>query len=507
MKAGGNSENIELERLRAAESLLRSIAANAPDFILQFDREGTISYMNRPAPGFTLEQMIGSNVRRWMEKESHEDFGRTVDCVFETALLSSYESVGSVSGRCYINRVSPVIENGRVTSAILITHDVTELKEAERSLRESDARYRALVDASFEGVAISVEGRVVAANPAMAAMFGCKVEELIGLSAADLTTAESSALVAKRIAEEYEAPYEIVAMRRNGTTFPCEALGRGIVYSGQPARITGLRDLSERHRQTAERARLEERLHQAQKLETLGLLAGGIAHDFNNLLNVILGSLELAWPAPDDPADLEKNLEQARLAALRAGDLTQQLLVYAGRGRRQTQALNLNAMLTEVVDMLRVSLAGNVEFELSLDRDLPLVQADIAQCRQVAMNLIINASEARKNGKGTVRIQTGALEADERFLLDCVNGGDALPGHYVFMEVADDGVGMDAATLSRVFDPFFTTKTRGRGLGLASVQGILRAHKGAVRVSTTVDRGTTFSILLPLGRPNTAPAP
>ena len=488
-------EQDEIARLRAAERRLQSIAANAPDFILQFDRDGTISYMNRPAPGHTLDDMIGSNVRRWMEPENHEGFNRTVEKVFATGQLSSYESVGSVSGRHYINRVSPVLESGRVGSAILITHDVTDLKEMVRQLEEVDARYRALVDSSFEGLVLSIGGRVIAANPAAAKLFGYTVDEMVGLTPASITTPESAALIARNIANQEESPYEITGIRSDGSRFPCEALGRTITYEGQEARMTGLRDLSERHRREAEKARLEERLHQAEKLETLGLLAGGIAHDFNNLLTVILANIELALPLPNDPREIEKSLQLTRAAALRAGELTNQLLLYAGRGLRQTEPVDLNGIVRETSQLLQTTLPGGITLQLNLAPDLSRIQGDSTQLRQVAMNLIINAAEAYGEMAGAISVITGSLHADADFLLDCF-GGVATPGDFIMLEVTDDARGMDRALLARIFEPFFTTKPRGKGLGLASVQGIVRAHRGAIRVKTG-STGTTFCVLFP----------
>jgi PAS domain S-box-containing protein len=147
------STKAELERLQLVESRLRSITEHAPDFIIQLDIDGRITYLNRPAPGHTIEEMIGTDVRKWMAPEYHAEFDRTVAAVFETGNVSSYESVGSITGRYYVNRVSPVIAGGNVCSAVLITHDVTELKEAEQALRDSDQRYRDLARASFEGFA------------------------------------------------------------------------------------------------------------------------------------------------------------------------------------------------------------------------------------------------------------------------------------------------------------------------------------------------------------------
>ncbi|HMR80751.1 MAG TPA: PAS domain S-box protein, partial [Polyangiaceae bacterium] len=331
----------EVERLRAVERLLTSITLHAPDYILHFDRAGVISYMNRPPPGHRMQDVLGTNVRRWMEPAFHEAFGAALQRVYETAALASYESVGSVTGRDYVNRISPVLVDGVVESAVLITHDVTELKHAERERAEAEERYRTLVEASFQGLCISVAGEIIHANRAMEEMFGYGPGELVGVTAAQLATPESAAVVLRHIQEGVEAPYEGTAVRKDGSTFPCELLGRNVKYDGKPARITGMRDLTEMRREEAARARRESRVQHAQKLETLGVLAGGIAHDFNNLLTVVASNADLAMRELGDSQQVKASLEQISAAVQRGSGLTHQLLVYAGQVDPRTETVDL----------------------------------------------------------------------------------------------------------------------------------------------------------------------
>jgi PAS domain S-box-containing protein len=485
----------ELERLRTAERLLTSITRHAPDYILHFDRQGVISYMNRPPPGYRMEEVIGSNVRKWMLPEYHEAFAAALERVYETAALSSYESVGAVTGRYYVNRISPVLDEGGVASAVLITHDVTELKRAEQQRAEAEDRYRVMVEASFEGLCISVAGDIKHANRAAEAMFGYGPEGLVGIHASQITTPESAAVVLRNIAAGYEAPYEVMGVRKDGSTFPFEALGRNVRYDGESARITGMRDLTEAHREQAAQTRREARVQHAQKLETLGVLAGGIAHDFNNLLSVVVSNAELALRALDDKARVKRCLEQVVEAAQRGGGFTHQLLVYAGKGDPHTELVDLGAFLSDLGNLLRVSVPNNATLRYELCPELPAVEVDPVQLQQVAMNLIMNASEALHDGVGEVVIRTTGVDLTDD---DEVGKELELPaGRYAAVEVSDTGVGMDAAARARIFDPFYTTKSAGRGLGLAAALGIVRSHRGGIEVESTPGVGTRIRVLLP----------
>lgn len=252
-----------------------------------------------------------------------------------------------------------------------------------------------------------------------------------------------------------------------------------------------------RVRAEANQKLVERRLQDAQKLESLGVLAGGIAHDFNNLLTAILGNASLLRAEHADITTMSGPLEQIETASRRAADLCRQMLAYAGRGRFAFRALDINDVVRDTQSLLRVTVPKKATFELSLARDLPLVLADEAQLRQLLMNLTINAAEAIGERAGTIRLQTthGARSAQE--LADTIFSPQLPAGEYVSLSISDDGVGMTPETVARIFEPFFTTKFMGRGLGLAAVVGIVRAHNGALRVTSRYGEGSTFELLLP----------
>jgi PAS domain S-box-containing protein len=257
-------------------------------------------------------------------------------------------------------------------------------------------------------------------------------------------------------------------------------------------------DYTEKRRQEEQRLALERKLLDSQKLESLGVLAGGIAHDFNNLLTAIMGNANLAAMRIGDEEPARSYLANIDKTSLRAAELCKQMLAYSGKGRFAMQYLDVNEVVRETLDLLEVSVTKKASLRVELRPQLPRVYADSTQIRQVMMNLVINASEAIGDHSGMIRVRTGVLEADAAYFENSAGGGDALPGEYAFVEVSDTGCGMPPETQARIFDPFFTTKFTGRGLGLAAVLGIVRGHKGALKILSEVGKGSTFKFLLPV---------
>ncbi len=268
----------------------------------------------------------------------------------------------------------------------------------------------------------------------------------------------------------------------------------------EPDRMVGtVRDVTDELRAEEERKQLESQMQQAQKLESLGVLAGGIAHDFNNLLVGILGNASLALlDLPSDSA-VRHSVAEIEQAAQRAAELTRQLLAYAGKGRFVVEPVDCSQVVREMTALLRTAVSKNAQVSLSLADDLPPVEADVTQLRQVVMNLITNASDALPDHGGMIYLHTGRQTVDAEYLSSCVPGSDTLPGEFVYIEVRDDGRGMDDVTRGKIFDPFFTTKFTGRGLGLAATLGIVRGHRGAIRVYSEPTKGTAIKLLFPAG--------
>jgi two-component system cell cycle sensor histidine kinase/response regulator CckA len=267
---------------------------------------------------------------------------------------------------------------------------------------------------------------------------------------------------------------------------------------GTPVTMIGtIQDVTERKQAEEEKRNLERQVQQAQKLESLGVLAGGIAHDFNNLLMVVMGHAELASKGISPMSPARENLSEITTAARRAADLCRQMLAYAGKASFSLERVALRELVEEMANLLRTAISKKAILTLNLEPGLPPIEADPSQIRQIAMNLIINASEAIGDRSGVIRLSVGATRCDEESLRKTGLHEELAPGLYVHLEVTDTGSGMDARTRSRIFEPFFSTKFAGRGLGLAAVLGIVRAHKGALKVYSEPGKGTTFKIFFP----------
>ena len=398
------------------------------------------------------------------------------------------------------------------TSFATVLSDIALRRTHEEALETGRLAQRALLDNQPHLAWLKdVEGRFLAVNKVFADACGqSSPEALVGKTDLDVWPRE--------LAEAYRADDTAVmaAGRQKAVEEPIAGVDgirwfetyKSPVYApdGSIVGTTGVaRDVTERKRaeQNARRAEEERRklelsVLQAQKLESLGVLAGGIAHDFNNLLTTILGNADLVRSelAPTHPA--RALLDDIDRASRHAADLCRQLLAYSGKGRFVIQAVSLNDLVSEMEQLLSVSTSKKAVLTRSFAADLPSVMADATQLRQVVMNLITNASEAIGDREGAIALRTGAIMCDSDYFSDAIGDLEQhAPGRYVFLEVADTGVGMEAETLVRIFDPFFSTKFAGRGLGLAAVLGIVRGHKGALKVSSQPGQGTTFRILLP----------
>lgn len=251
-------------------------------------------------------------------------------------------------------------------------------------------------------------------------------------------------------------------------------------------------------RDITERKRTREALLRTQHMESIGLLAGGVAHDFNNLLTSIMTRHTLALAQLDAQTPAYEQIRKAALSTERAADLTRQLLAYAGKGRFQVEAVDLNQIIHENGALLETAVPKNVELRLCMTPDLPTVKADRGQIHQIVMNLVLNAVEAIGMAQGEIEIHTGLCHLDGVSARQLLWKEEPRPGDYAFIEVRDTGVGIPPPLVDRIFDPFFTTKPTGRGLGLSALQGIIHGHGGAVRVQSEVGLGTTFCVVFPI---------
>ncbi len=366
--------------------------------------------------------------------------------------------------------------------------------------------FRLVVEAAPNAmVMIDGTGRISLVNSQAERIFGYERSEMIGQPVEMLINqnlrhnhvAFRDAYLDNPEVRSMGAGRELLAQRKNGTEFPVEIGLNPIPTPSGMGVLAAIVDISERRRAEREKAELEAHVRHSQKLESLGVLAGGIAHDFNNLLSAILGNAELAQSMLTDESPATAYLQNILTASQRAAELTRQMLAYSGRGRFEVRRINVSKAVQEITELLRVSLSKKAMLEFKFHPSLPEVEVDTAQFNQVILNLITNANEALPAEGGSIRVNTGLMQADAAYLSGCAFSDQSEPGTFVYIEVIDTGSGMAPETLSRIFDPFFTTKFTGRGLGLSAVLGIVRGHRGAIRVASNVLQGTSFRVLLP----------
>jgi PAS domain S-box-containing protein len=508
------------EALWRSEKLYRAIGESidygiwvcAPDGRNTYASESYLKLM-----GMTQEQWSNFG---WGDVLHPEDAERTIaawkECIRTEGRWDIEHRFRGVDGKWHpiLARGGPVRdERGQITCWAGINLDISALKQTEESLRESESRERAraveleaLMDAAPAAIFIARDPECLSmgGNRACYALLRRQPEKNLSKSAPDgpmnfRTMRDGveippSELPLQKAASSGEPVrnYAFDVVFDDGVTLnvTCDAvplLDEEGLSRGGVGLLTDVTELK----------RAEERLRQAQKLESLGLLAGGVAHDFNNLLVGVIGNASLAQEIlpPDHPAaDL---LDGVLKTGEQAAHLTRQMLAYSGKGKFVVEPLDLSALIPEMSGLVRPSIPKKIAFSLDLDSDLPAIEADRGQVQQVFMNLTLNASEAIGNHDGLISVRTCVQEVDERYLRLHSETAALRLGKYVCLEVRDTGCGMDDATKTRVFDPFFSTKFTGRGLGLAAVAGIVRGHKGAITVDSAPGKGSCFTVLFP----------
>jgi PAS domain S-box-containing protein len=381
----------------------------------------------------------------------------------------------------------------------------------DRAEAEKD-RLLEIIEAAPDFIStLDLNGCILYANPALLRLRGLA-------DARGRSMAEFRPVAARRLMVETAVPAALARGIWIGESSLLDVREREVPVSelllvqrdeaGRPAYYSIIaRDVSAQRKAERERLETERKMLEAQKLESLGVLSGGIAHDFNNLLTVMLGNASLAtMQLPPDSASAGY-IQQIQTAVLRAADLCQQLLAYCGKGQFSPSLTDLTALVEGTTHLLQVSISKKCELQFDLARGLPPVFVDATQMRQIIMNLVINASDAIGERGGLIKVVTGVSRIDAADPAPARPAPELSPGHYVFLEVTDNGGGMAPEVKARIFEPFFTTKFTGRGLGLAAVMGIVRGHRGALQVDSEPGRGSRFTLLLPAARGEVAPSP
>ncbi|HOT44032.1 MAG TPA: PAS domain S-box protein [Spirochaetota bacterium] len=496
-----NAENT----LRDREERYRALFDQSPVGVFTYDRDMKITDCNEVLARMMKvkrENLIGLDLNDQKDERLLQGLRRVLGGAHASyegpyrSTLADFQLWVSVRGNPLRD------ESGAIIGGMIVMEDVTERNIAQEKLKASEERNRLLVENANEGIVVLQDWRFVFVNPRFVSLAGYPREYLRSRDFTEFVHPDDREMIADRYRRRLDGDrtpfiYEARLVDRAGVIRWVELNSVLFSWEGKPAVLLFIRDIGERKQAEEERSKMEAQIQQTQKLESLGVLAGGIAHDFNNLLMAILGNIDLALLDLSPSSPSRGNLMEAAKASQRAADLCRQMLAYSGKGRFMNELINLNEIIEDMKHMLEVSVSKKAMLRYNFVPNLPSIEADATQVRQIIMNLVINASDAIGEKSGFISLSTGVMMCDRAYLSETWLNEGLPEGAYVYIEVADTGCGMDPVMLPKIFDPFFTTKFTGRGLGLAAVLGIVRSHRGAIKLFSERGRGTTFRILLP----------
>ena len=514
-----NAREVTERRLRESEERHRTLLDKNLDGV-GLVRDGKIIYANPvlcEMMGCEREEVIGRSPREFTVPEDRERLDRRIVEVLAggESFPSEYRLLRKDGTVLPVEGISRSIQYEGKPALLSVIRDIRARKDAEEARRRSEERYRVLYnDNPSMYFTVNDRGIVLSVNRYGAEQLGYEVDDLVGTDVLAIFFEDDKENVTNQLAHCVANPnevhhWEFRKVCKDGSIMWVREAARAITGTdGEVLVLVVCEDITERKRVEDERRQLEAQVQHAQKLESLGVLAGGIAHDFNNLLVGILGTAGMTMADDSLGSSAKHNLQEIEKTAQRAADLCKQLLAYSGKGHFVIRPINLTEEVEDLAHLLQISVSNKAVLNFDLARSLPAVDADVTQIGQVVMNLVRNASEAIGDNIGAVRVATGVTTIDKDESSEDYQLAKLTPGEYVFLEVSDTGGGIDDATLPKIFDPFFSTKLAGRGFGLAAVLGIVRGHRGSIRVHSEPGRGTTFRVLLPRStRPVGRPAP
>ncbi|MCA9645114.1 MAG: PAS domain S-box protein [Myxococcales bacterium] len=513
--------------LRASEELIERLLDGVPGGVVFVGLDGSVGMGNAEAQrilGLSYDELTQRYVTDFSTVTLREDGSPlpAEEYPVSQALLTGREQPPMVIGvrtpdgelSWAVFKAVPVRdpETGEHTGALVTILDITARKRAEENVQRSENRYRELVERSPDPISIVVKGKIAFANrTALGLVRANAASDVIGRSVFDFFDPARREALNHRSLEILDgaslAPFEERLLRLDGTVGWVELSATAVTFEGERALFVSSRDITARRDAENRLRRYEAQMQHTQKLESLGILAGGIAHDFNNLLVAIVGNADLARLRLGNTSPALECLDRIQAAAQRATDLTNQMLAYSGKSRFVVTEVDLSQLVAEMSELLGSVISKRATLHRDLAEGLPAVEADPTQLGQVVMNLITNASDALEGSEGDVFVSTRLVDVDRGFLQQTYLDEGLPEGRYVCLEVRDTGCGMDETTRSKIFDPFFTTKATGRGLGLAATLGIVRGHRGAMRIDTEIGSGTLFRIYFPCSNAPSSRAP
>lgn len=492
--------------LSESEHRLRTITDTVNDAILMIDNDGNITFWNPAAErifGYTHEDALGQNLHRlllptrYLERyeQAFNHFktsgtGRALNSTLELAALhkNGQEIVIELS-------ISSLKIQGS-WHAVGIVRDISKRKAEEMVLKESEARFKALHDASFGGIVIHDYSRILECNHGLSELTGYLREELLGMDPFALIAPAWLEIVRRNDASGFDQSYEAEGIRKDGSIFPLNIRSKTMPYKNEEVRVTEYRDNTDQKRVEKEKDLLQRQLIQAQKIEAIGTLAGGIAHDFNNILGAVIGYAEMARDASEPGSEIGDYLDRVLEASQRASSLVNQILAFSRQADTQKIILDPIHIIKEVVKLLRASLPATITITVDYGEDSGAVFADPTQFHQVILNICTNAFHAMERTGGSLTVNVSCCEVDRDQLQ---NFPTVLPGKFVRVVIADTGTGIPQELLAKIYEPYFTTKNigDGTGLGLSIVHGIVNTSGGFITCESVVGKGTSFALYFP----------
>jgi len=496
------------EALRESEKRYRSLVELSPEAII-VHQDWKIVYINPEGTkmfgGMNSDEIIGNSLYDFIPPEYHEIIKARTEQIYEERKTQSEIELKVLrpdKEEIDVLETGTSIDYMGQPAALGVIRDITERKLTEEALQAGEERYRRLIELNPDSIYVFREGKILYVNQATINMMGAKgKEELIGKKIFDLIHPdyrEKAKHRARLAMEKGEVSplMDFIFLRLDGEEIYIQAMAAPVVYEGEPAILSAIRDVTEQKRAEAEKAKLEAQLQQSQKLEAIGTLAGGIAHDFNNILTPFIIHTEMALMSIPEDSPVRHNLKEALTAGHRARDLVKQILTFSRQREQKRKPLRVSLVLKETLKLLRASLPTTIEIKQNVEAERDWVVTAPTYIHQVLMNLCTNAAHAMGDKGGTLDIRLEDIRLDSD---DMIQYPDLKSGTYARLTVADTGHGMGSVTRERIFEPYFTTKEKeeGTGLGLSVVHGIVKDLGGEITVDSELGKGSTFKVLFP----------
>jgi two-component system cell cycle sensor histidine kinase/response regulator CckA len=498
------------ERKRAEDALIesenrfRKLIEQSPVVYEMYDKDGVQRMVNQAyAKLWGIDPRSTVGVFNLWKTEQSEKLRPHVEKAYAGEVMvlpemywDARKEVGQGRDRWISSIIYPLVDrHGKVDNIVILHEDVTQRRQADVALRESEEKFRNFAEQSLVGIYLIQDGFFKYVNPKFAELHDYTVEECLDdLPVTQLVHPDDRAVVhenmRKRLSGEVATVhYNFRGLKKNGDIIHAEVFGSTTMYNGKLVTIGTFLDITEK-------VEIENKLRQARKMEAVGTLAGGIAHEFNNVLGIIMGNTELAIDDLPQWNPTQRHLMEIKAACMRARDVVRQLLNFSRKTDVIKKPIDLMLVVSESLKLMRASIPSSIQINSQLPVNGCPVVADPTQIRQIIFNLCTNAAHAMSENGGQLNICLENIELDDQ---QASQYNDLLPGFYARLRVSDSGHGIAPNVLDKIFDPYFTTKEvgKGSGMGLSVIHGIVKAHAGAIAVKSDLNQGTTFDILFP----------